>query len=158
MLESLSEMWSTARRNPVTLLGFGMLLLIALVAIFAPFIAPYSPNFSNVNQANLAPSGRHLFGTDFAGFDVFSRVLFGPRYDLLIALGAVGIGLGAGWTIGATAGYLGGRIDEILMRFMDMVSAFPSFILALAVAAALGPSLPNLIARSRSPTCPYMRA
>lgn len=146
MLESLSEMWNTARRNPITLLGFTLLLIIAFVGIFAPLLAPYNPTSLNANIANLAPSSKHLFGTDEFGFDVFSRVLYGPRYDLVIAVGAVGIGLLVGSSVGAVAGYLGGRVDELLMRLMDMLSAFPSFILALAVAAALGPSLPNLIA------------
>ncbi len=146
MLESLAEMWETARRNPITLLGFGMLAVMVLIALFAPLIAPYSPNFSNVGIANQPPSGKHLFGTDQFGYDIFSRVLFGARYDLPIAISAVGFGLIIGSSIGALAGYMGGRIDEIFMRTMDMLSAFPSFILALGVAAALGPSIPNLIA------------
>jgi len=145
-LESLRHLRTTARRNPVTLLGFTILVAMAVVAIIAPLIAPYSPNYSNAGIALRPPSGQHLFGTDQFGGDVFSRVLFGTGYDLPIALGAVGIGLSFGSAIGALAGYLGGRVDELLMRCMDMVSAFPSFVLALAVAAALGPSIPNLIA------------
>jgi peptide/nickel transport system permease protein len=146
LYESFDEIWSIARRNPVTVAGFAMLIVFGLLAVFAPLVAPYSPNYSNASIAFRPPSGLHLFGTDQFGGDIFSRVLFGARYDLPIALGAVGIGLTVGSSVGAVAGYLGGRIDELCMRIMDMVSAFPSFILALAVAAALGPSIPNLIA------------
>lgn len=143
---SMGSMWAIARRNPVTLIGFAMVITLILIAIFAPWIAPYSPNYTDASNALQPPSSAHWFGTGIFGEDVYSRVLFGARYDLGIALGAVGIGLTVGSSIGAAAGYLGGRADEITMRIMDMVQAFPSFILAMAVAAALGPSLPNLIA------------
>ena len=123
-----------------------MLLLLILIATFAPLLAPYSPDYTNAANALQPPSGSHWFGTGVFGEDIYSRVLYGARYDLGIALGAVGIGLTVGSSIGAVAGFLGGRVDEITMRIMDMVQAFPSFILAMAVAAALGPSLPNLIA------------
>ena len=146
MYESLQEMWLFARRNPVTLLGFAVLLAIALIAAFVPLIAPYSPNYTDAANALQPPSLHHLFGTGIFGEDIFSRVLYGSRYDLGIALGAVGIGFTCGAAIGAIAGYIGGAADEALMRFMDMVESFPSFILAMAVAGALGPSLPNLIA------------
>jgi peptide/nickel transport system permease protein len=146
MDESLAELWRAARSNPVTLLGFALLAVLVLIAIFAPLIAPYSANYTNASIALEPPSGRHLFGTGVFGEDIFSRVLFGSRYDLGIALGAVGIGFTLGSSIGAIAGFIGGLTDEALMRFMDLVESFPSFILALAVAAALGPSLPNLIA------------
>jgi peptide/nickel transport system permease protein len=146
MYESLEELWSGARRNPVTLIGFALLLALVLIAIFAPLIAPYSPDYTNANNALQAPTRHHIFGTGVFGEDIFSRVLFGTRYDLGIALGAVGIGLTFGSAIGAIAGYIGGIADEVLMRIMDMVEAFPGFILAMAVAGALGPSLPNLIA------------
>ena len=146
MFESLSETWHIARRNPVTLLGFVVLIVIALIALVAPLVAPYSPDYTDAANSLQPPTLHHLFGTGIFGEDIFSRVLFGSRYDLGIALGAVGIGLTFGSAIGAIAGYIGGAVDEALMRFMDMVQAFPSFILALAVAGALGPSLPNLIA------------
>jgi peptide/nickel transport system permease protein len=142
----MQEIWTIARRNPVTLLGFAGLIAIALIAVLAPLIAPYSPYETDAANALQPPSSRHLFGTGIFGEDIFSRVVFGSRYDLGIAIGAVGFGLTFGSAIGAIAGYIGGGIDEALMRFMDMVQAFPSFILALAVAGALGPSLPNLIA------------
>jgi peptide/nickel transport system permease protein len=146
MLESLRELWTAARRNPITLLGFALLLMLVLIALFAPVLAPYSAEYTDANNALQSPSPQHLFGTGVFGEDIYSRVIFGTRYDLGIALGAVGIGFIGGCAIGAIAGYIGGLTDEGLMRAMDMVEAFPSFILALAVAGALGPSLPNLIA------------
>ncbi len=146
MVESLRELWRDARRNPITLSGFALLLVLVLVALFAPLLAPYSPDYTNANNALQPPTRQHLFGTGVFGEDIFSRVLFGARYDLGIALGAVGIGFTCGCTVGAIAGYIGGLTDELLMRFMDIVEAFPSFILAMAVTGALGPSLPNLIA------------
>ena len=91
------------------------------------------------------PSRAHFFGTGNFGEDIFSRVLFGARYDLLIGFCAVAIGLLLGCTVGAMAGFVGGGLDEVGMRMMDMLSAFPGFILAMGIAAALGPSLPNLI-------------
>jgi peptide/nickel transport system permease protein len=146
MYESLQELWNGARRNPVTLIGFALLLGLVLVATFAPLIAPYSPNYTDASNALQPPTRQHIFGTGVFGEDIFSRVVFGARYDLGIALAAVGIGFTCGSAIGAIAGYIGGLSDELLMRIMDMVEAFPSFILAMAVAGALGPSLPNLIA------------
>jgi peptide/nickel transport system permease protein len=146
MVEAVLELWRNARRNPITLIGFGLLLALVLIATFAPLIAPYSPNYTNANNALQPPSSRHFFGTGVFGEDIYSRVLYGTRYDLGIALGAVGIGFTCGCAIGALAGYIGGLTDEGLMRVMDMAEAFPSFILAMAVAGALGPSLPNLIA------------
>jgi len=146
MDESLREMWVVARRNPVTLFGFGLLIILVLIAVFAPLIAPYSSDYTNAANSLRPPSVKHLFGTGVFGEDIFSRVLFGARFDLGIAIGAVGFGFTLGSSIGAIAGFIGGWTDEALMRFMDLVESFPSFILALAVAAALGPSLPNLIA------------
>lgn len=146
MVESVRELWRNARRNPVTLIGFALLLALVLIAVFAPLLAPYSPDYTNAANSLLPPGRRYLFGTGVFGEDIFSRVLFGARYDLGIALGAVGIGFTCGCAIGAVAGYTGGLADEVLMRIMDMVEAFPGFILAMAVAGALGPSLPNLIA------------
>lgn len=132
-------------RNPVTLSGLVIVLVIALLAVFAPLIAPYGPEQGNAAATLQAPSFSHIFGTDSIGFDIFTRTIYGGRLDLLIAAGAVGIALAVGCAFGAIAGFLGRAVDEVVMRFMDMLSAFPSFILALGVVAALGPSLPNLI-------------
>ena len=135
--------WS--RANPVTAIGFAIILLLVGVALLAPVVAPYGAYELNPSDVLAPPSGSHFFGTGNFGEDIFSRVLYGARYDLLIGFGAVAIGLLLGCTIGATAGFVGGAFDEVAMRLMDMLSAFPGFILALGIAAALGPSLRNLI-------------
>ena len=137
--------WRRLRRNRVTLAGLVIVLLVALLALLAPLVAPYAPQAGNAAATLRPPSLSHPFGTDSIGFDIFSRTLYAGRLDLLIAFGAVGIALGVGCLFGAVAGFLGRIVDEVVMRLMDMLSAFPSFILALGVVAALGPSLPNLI-------------
>ena len=133
------------RRNPITLVGFLLLALIAVASLAAPLLAPYPPLGTDPAAALQPPSARHLMGTDEFGEDVWSRVLWGGRIDLVIALGAVAIALVSGCTLGALAGFSGGWVDELLMRAMDVLQAFPSFILAMGIAAALGPSLRNLI-------------
>ncbi len=133
------------RRHPVSLAGVLLLALIAATALAAPVLAPASPLATNPGDALLPPSPRHVLGTDDFGEDLWSRVLWGGRIDLLIALGAVAVALLSGCALGAVAGFCGGWIDEGVMRTMDVLQAFPSFILAMGVAAALGPSLRNLI-------------
>jgi peptide/nickel transport system permease protein len=137
--------WRRLRRNRVTLAGLLIVVLVALLALLAPLITPYAPQQGNAAATLRPPSFSHPFGTDSIGFDIFSRTLYGGRLDLLIAFGAVGVALTVGCALGAVAGFLGRVVDEVVMRLMDMLSAFPSFILALGVVAALGPSLPNLI-------------
>jgi peptide/nickel transport system permease protein len=133
------------RRNPITLVGVLLLALIAVASLAAPLVAPYPPLGTDPAAALQASGPHHLMGTDEFGEDVWSRVLWGGRIDLLIALGAVAIALVSGCTIGAFAGSWGGWADEVMMRAMDLLQAFPSFILAMGIAAALGPSLRNLI-------------
>jgi peptide/nickel transport system permease protein len=137
--------WRWSRRNPVTATGVALVLALVFIAVFAPLLAPYDPNAFDPTAVLQGPSREHFFGTGTFGEDIFSRVLFGARYDLAIGFGAVLIGLVIGCAIGATAGFFADPADEILMRIMDMIAAFPSFILAMGIAAALGPSLPNLI-------------
>ena len=128
------------------LLGLGLAMLAAMLVltIFAPLIAPYSP--SATSPDSLAPaSAAHWLGTDSIGRDVLSRLIVGGRTTLLITVSAVLIALVAGLILGLAAGYLGGRTDEIIMRLLDVVFAFPVLLLAIAVVAALGPTVPNLI-------------
>jgi peptide/nickel transport system permease protein len=132
-------------RNPVTLAGLLIVVAVALLGLLAPLIAPYGPTEGNPDATLRPPSWGHPFGTDAIGFDIFSRVLYAARLDLGIAFGAVGIALIAGCLLGAVAGFFGRLTDEVIMRGCDMLSAFPSFILALGVVAALGPSVPNVI-------------
>lgn len=134
------------RRNPVTALGFAIIVGLILIAALAGVIAPYGPEQYSNGAILVSPgTGNHLFGTGQYGDDIFSRCLYGARYDLVIGFAAVAIGLTLGCLVGAVAGFIGGIIDEVLMRIMDMLSAFPAFILALGIAGALGASLRNLI-------------
>lgn len=142
---ALGTAWRRLKGNPVTFTGLVIVLVVGLLAALAPVIAPFGPKEGDPGATLRSPSFDHLFGTDAIGFDIFSRTLYAARIDLAIALGAVGIALVAGCLLGAVAGFLGRIADELIMRALDMLSAFPSFILALGVVAAVGPSLPNLI-------------
>jgi peptide/nickel transport system permease protein len=142
----LARLWRWVRRNPVTAFGFAIVLGLAILGLLAPLIVPHDPyNLNNPSEKRLGPSWSHPFGTGLFGEDIFSRVLYGIRIDFGIGIGAVAVGLVFGSTVGALAGYLGGKTDEVTMRLMDVVAAFPGFILALGIAGALGPSIPNLI-------------
>jgi peptide/nickel transport system permease protein len=133
------------RGNPVTLVaGLGATLLV-LLAAFGPAIVPYDPVASNVPAALQPPSAAHWFGTDQLGRDVFSRVLVATRLDLLIAASAVTLSFVAGATIGAFCGYTGGRLDRWVGRFVDVLMAFPLFVLAMAMVAAFGNQVENII-------------
>ena len=125
-------------------LGLAMLALMLVLTVFAPLIAPYNP--SATSPDSLAPASlAHWLGTDSIGRDVLSRLIVGGRTTLLITVSAVLVALVAGLILGLAAGYLGGRTDEIIMRLLDVVFAFPVLLLAIAVVAALGPTVPNLI-------------
>jgi ABC-type dipeptide/oligopeptide/nickel transport system permease subunit len=124
-------------------LGVGIVLLIALIAVAAPLIAPYDPITTNPLAVLEAPSLAHPMGTDNIGRDTLSRIIFGSRVSLQVGAIAVGIALVAGITIGLVAGYAGGWTDTVVMRAMDALQAFPALILALAITAALGPGLNN---------------
>jgi peptide/nickel transport system permease protein len=131
-------------RQPLTVIGFIIVAAWALIALFAPLLEPDDPLAQS--SAMLAPpSGAHLLGTDALGRDVLSRVLAGAQASIPAALALVIGSLLIGAVIGAMAGYLGGWLDEVLMRVTDMVLAFPTIILAMVVAAALGPSLRNAV-------------
>jgi len=133
------------RANPVTSIGYAIIGSLIAIALLAPLVAPYGSDQLDPSNVLSAPSSTHLFGTGIYGEDIFSRVLYGARYDLLIGFAAVAIGLTLGCFLGAIAGFFGDPTDEIIMRIMDMISAFPAFILAMGIAGALGPSLRNLI-------------
>ncbi len=133
------------RRNPITLLGFGLIALIAVAAVLAPVLAPYDPKATDPGAILRPPGPGHPLGTDAFGEDIRSRVLWGARVDLGIAFGAVAIALLVGSALGAIAGFAGGWVDDATMRAMDILQAVPSFSLAMGIAAALCPSLQNLI-------------
>jgi peptide/nickel transport system permease protein len=127
--------------NPVNLLGVIIVLGVFVLAVAGPAIAPYSPIVPDYNNMLTGPSRAHLFGTDFIGDDIFSRVLSGARLSITTAVGILAIAVAIGLTLGAVAGMLGSWIDEAVMRLTDMFLAFPALILALAIASTLGPGL-----------------
>lgn len=132
-------------RNPLTLTGSVIILVLVIVAGIAPYIAPHDPFATNPIQKLLPPSAKHLMGTDGLGRDIFSRVLFGARISVWIAFLILLIAGTMGTVVGLVAGYLGSFWDNFLMRITDIFMAFPQLILAMAVAAALGPSLTNVV-------------
>jgi peptide/nickel transport system permease protein len=129
--------------HPRILVGLALLLLLVLLAVLAPWISPHDPIAVDADHARLPPGPGHLFGTDELGRDVLSRVLWGGRISLPVAFVAVAVGLTLGGLTGLIAGYRGGATDLVLMRLVDGILAFPALILAIALVAALGPSLRN---------------
>ncbi len=124
-------------------IGGVVILLMLTIAIGAPLIAPYSDVAQNIPDRLQTPSATHLFGTDETGRDVFSRVIYGSRISLRVGIVAVAIAMALGVTAGLVAGYYRGLIDTLIMRLVDIMLAFPGFLLALAIIAMLGPSLRN---------------
>jgi len=132
-------------RNANARTGFFLIAFFAAIAVFAPWIAPEGFDQENLLGRLQPPSGAHWFGTDELGRDVFSRVLYGARISMTVGLVAVGGALGTGSLLGIAAGYLGGRVDGLIMRVMDIMLAFPSVILAIGIVALRGPGLNNTI-------------
>lgn len=139
------RMWQRVVRSRSALIGGGVLLLIALIALAAPVISPFDPIRTNQRLSLGQPTLDHLMGTDRFGRDILSRVLWAGRTSLPIGLVSVGIGVLFGVSIGLLAGYYGGWLDAVCMRFVDLLLAFPGILLALAIIAILGGSLTNLM-------------
>ncbi len=133
------------KTNRAFAIASSFVLLLALIALSAPLIAPYDPLSAEMKNAYLPPSAAHLFGTDKLGRDCFSRVLFGASYSLSSVLLLVAAVFTVGTTLGVVAGYFGGKTDTAIMRLSDMMISFPGVILAIAVAGILGGSLVNAI-------------
>jgi peptide/nickel transport system permease protein len=133
--------------RPLLLAGCLLVAAIGLLAVLAPLVSSFGPTEIDPAAVLVAPGADgHLLGTDRNGMDIWARLLYAARVDLGIAVAAVGIAVAVGTTLGAIVGYLGGWLDELGMRVVDMFQAFPAFILALAVAALVGPGTLNLIA------------
>ncbi|AMN53324.1 peptide ABC transporter permease [Labrenzia sp. CP4] len=133
------------RENPVTALSFAMFAFFIGSALLGPALVPYDPLQTNAANALQAPSWSHWFGTDNLGRDVFSRVIVATRLDLIISVSAVALSFVIGSVLGAVAGYRGGWLDVVLNRFLDTIMAFPLFVLAMGIVAALGNSISNII-------------
>jgi len=138
-------LFKKALSNPLALAGFIIIVLIFLLAMLAPLIAPYDPNEINVKAILLGPSMAHWMGTDGLGRDVLSRMLHGGRISLLVGLVAVGISTLIGILLGAIAGFYRGWVDVLIMRLVDVMLSIPSFFLILAVIAFLTPSIINIM-------------
>jgi peptide/nickel transport system permease protein len=133
------------RANPVTLLAFGLFAMLLVSALVGPALVPFDPLQTNAAMALKPPSWVHWFGTDNLGRDVFSRVIVATRLDLAISISAVGLSFVIGAVLGSIAGYWGGWLDIVLSRILDTIMAFPLFVLAMGIVAALGNTIENII-------------
>ncbi|QRE72449.1 ABC transporter permease [Methylobacterium aquaticum] len=133
------------RENPLTAVAAAGASLLCLVALFSPLLTPYDPVASDVSVALQPPSAAHWAGTDQLGRDVLSRIIAATRLDLAIALSAVGLSFALGAVIGGVSGYAGGRLDRVVGRLVDVLMAFPLFVLAMALVAALGNRVENIV-------------
>ena len=125
--------------------GAAILLLLAAAALFAPALAPHNPFGQNLDQDLIARSSEHWLGTDKLGRDILSRIIYGGRISLLVGITTVALSLAIGVVIGSLSGYFGGWIDQMLMRLVDILMAFPGILLAIAFTAVLGPGLDHVI-------------
>ncbi len=131
--------------NPVTGLAFGLFLIILICALFGPYIVPYDPLASNTMSALQGPSAAHWFGTDQLGRDIFSRVIVAARLDMIIAFSSVALVFAMGGLSGTAAGFFGGWTDRVVGRIADTIMAFPLFVLAMGIVAALGNTVTNIV-------------
>lgn len=131
-------------RNKLAVMGLVILVVLLVVAVFAPLIAPYHYAAQNLADAFEPPSLKHWLGTDDFGRDILSRIIYGARVSLQVGIFAVGLAMCVGGLLGAVSGYYGGRVDDVIMRFMDILLSIPQILLAVTIAAALGPGLLNL--------------
>lgn len=131
-------------KNKGLVAGLAIIIGLFLVAIFAPWLAPFDPNVGELSNRMLPPSSEHWFGTDHMGRDMLSRIIYGTRTTMLVAVIITAISFFIGTIVGVTAGYVGGWVDSLLMRIVDLLFAFPSRILSLVVVGIIGPGLFNL--------------
>ncbi len=145
-LRRAREAWQAFARNRLALLGLALIALLAVVALLAPWIAPFDPTQGDLLKTRLLPpSGAHWMGTDDQGRDILSRLLWGSRITLFIVMLVAVLAAPIGLAVGTAAGFFGGWVDQVLMRLTDIFLAFPRLILALALAAALGPGIENAV-------------
>ena len=133
------------RAYPATTIGVALCLIVVMGAVLAPWLAPFDPNDQHIIDRLRPPGGDYLLGTDSFGRDVLSRILWGARISLVVSVASIAAAIAVGGTIGMVSGYIGGRVDLLVMQTMDVMLSFPSLILGLIVVALLGPDLINLI-------------
>lgn len=143
----LSIIWNRLRRNKLAMLGLAILVVMVALAVCADWIADYDTNVTGMNMAERlqTPSAKHWFGTDSYGRDVFARIIHGSRLSLSLSIFAMLAAVAIGSIIGAIAGYYGGRVDDVLMRLMDILLAIPPMLMSISIVAALGHSMVNLM-------------
>jgi peptide/nickel transport system permease protein len=139
------DIWRQFRKQRLGLIGGGILCMLLVVALLAPVLAPYDPLAQDLYQRLQPPSIDHWFGTDDFGRDILSRIVYGSRISLRIGLIAISLALTGGTLFGLVAGYRGGMVDMLIMRLMDLMLAFPSILLAIAIVAVIGPGIENAI-------------
>jgi len=144
------------RRYPLGAIGGVIMAIFVLAAIFAPFLTAYDPLTTNAAASLARPSAAHWLGCDFMGRDVYSRIIFGARISLAVSMGSMLLGSGIGVTIGLLSGYLLGWFDLITQRVLEMMQSLPLLVMAIIMAAALGPSLHNTIIAIAIPLIPYV--
>jgi len=144
-----SDAWYRLRRNPGAIIGFAVLAVLVIVAIFAPLLAPHSPREQHLELLRLGccpgPSAGHLFGVDELGRDELSRIIYGARFSLLIGVVSVSVGFALGSVLGAVSGFFGGIIDTIIMRITDIWLTIPGFLMAIGIVAMLGAGLTQIM-------------
>ncbi|HEX6841015.1 MAG TPA: ABC transporter permease [Stellaceae bacterium] len=144
-----------ATRHPLGAVGAVIMAVFVLAAIFADWIVAFDPLSTNASISLAAPSAQHWLGADFMGRDMFSRIVYGARISLAVGLGSTALGCLLGVALGLASGYLGGWVDLVSQRLVDMMQALPLLVLALVMAASLGPSLQNTIIAIAIPLIPY---
>lgn len=141
----IGNVWHQLKKNKFAIAGLVVIIIVFLVAVFAPLLAPYAYDTQDLTKSYLKPCAEHLLGTDKFGRDTLSRLIWGSRNSLIMGLGCVAFSAILGITVGSIAGYFGGTIDNIIMRVMDVLSCVPMLLMCVVIAAILGPSIQNAI-------------
>jgi len=150
------EIWRRMSRNKIAMVGLFILTLILLCTLFADLIVPYQTALEqNMDSRYLTPSAQHPFGTDLYGRDIFARIIHGTRNSLLMGIGAVVVGITLGGLLGSIAGFFGGKVDTVIMRVLDTIMCIPFMLMALAIVAALGSGLVNVLIALMVAMVPY---
>ena len=136
---------SFVRKQPLGAVGLAVCLVTIFAGVFAPAIGRHDPNIGTVSDRLQAPSATYWLGTDNLGRDQWSRIIHGTRISLMVAFGAIAVGTTAGYLLGIVSGFLGGKVDDIIQRFVDALLAFPSILLALVIVSVLGPGIDKVI-------------
>ncbi len=158
-IERVETSWSRLRyyaaAHPLGMIGAAIMVVFVFAAIFANFISPYDPIATSAATTLKPPGAAHWLGTDAMGRDILSRIIYGARISLAVGLGSTALGCVVGVALGLTSGYLGGWVDLVIQRVVDVLQAMPLLVLALVMAAALGPALNNTILAIAIPLIPY---